>query len=167
MSTPQPHRPFTALARFSRRAALRSALAMPGVALGVSVSMASPSRDDRIPPMTLELQLGPHTLRLQLDDHPTARDLLNLLPLDLHLEDYADTEKIASLPRRLSTAAAPAGYTPAAGDLAYYAPWGNLAFFHKPFAHSAGLIRLGRLETGVDLLAQPGKRNARLRRSAG
>ena len=36
----------------------------------------------------------------------------------------------------------------AAGDLCYYAPWGNLAFFHSGYKYSSGLIRLGRLDEG-------------------
>lgn len=55
-----------------------------------------------------------------------------------------------------------AGTTPEAGDVCYYAPWGNLAIFHKPFGYSAGLVKLGRIETGVDALRVPGRMGARL-----
>jgi hypothetical protein len=54
------------------------------------------------------------------------------------LEDYAATEKITYLSRKLSTANSPAGSQPSSGDIAYYAPWGNLAFFYKDFAIPAG-----------------------------
>ncbi len=34
----------------------------------------------------------------------------------------------------------------AVGDLAYYAPWGNIAIFYRPYRFfSRGLVRLGRL----------------------
>ena len=112
--------------------------------------------------MKLQLRFGEQTWDIQLDDNPTARDLVALLPLKLDLEDYAATEKIASLPRRLGTAESPRGYTPVAGDLAYYAPWGNLAIFHKGFSYAAGLIRLGRIERGIDRLAAPGRMAAEL-----
>lgn len=49
-----------------------------------------------------------------------------------------------------------------AGDVAYYAPWGNLALFHKGFRHSAGLVRLGRISHGVQRLAVPGRVAAEL-----
>jgi hypothetical protein len=39
-----------------------------------------------------------------LKDNATARDLVALLPITLALEDYASTEKISYLPRKLSTA---------------------------------------------------------------
>ena len=96
-------------------------------------------------------------LTATLDDNPTARDFAALLPLQLTLEDYAATEKISDLPRRLSVAEAPAGTTPSAGDIAYYAPWGNLALFHQPFRYSEGLVRLGRIDAGVEILRRPGR----------
>lgn len=53
------------------------------------------------------------------EGNETSRDFVSLLPLTLTLKDYAATEKISDLPRRLSTEGAPAGVKPAAGDLAY------------------------------------------------
>lgn len=91
-----------------------------------------------------------------LDDNHSARDFAALLPLQLSLRDYAATEKIADLPRALTTAGAPAGHTPSAGDIGYYAPWGNLAIYHKDFAFSSGLVRLGRLDTGIDAMRRAG-----------
>ena len=48
------------------------------------------------------------------------------------------------------------GFKPSAGDLSCYAPWGNLAIFHKGFEYSSGLIRLGRLETGLEAMRRKG-----------
>lgn len=92
-----------------------------------------------------------------LDDNESARQFLALLPLSLVLKDYAATEKVADLPGRLSTKGAPDGYKPLAGDIAYYAPWGNLAIFHKDFGYSSGLVRLGRLDSGLDAMRRPGQ----------
>lgn len=111
---------------------------------------------------SLQLQIGEHLIGIDLDASPTARDLLALLPLTLTWEDYAATEKIATLPRKLVTADAPAGVQPRAGDLAYYAPWDNLALFHQDFRYSAGLIRLGRIRGGLTLVARSGSFEARL-----
>jgi len=94
--------------------------------------------------MTILLKTeGGATLRVALHDNPTSRDLLAQLPLTLDLSDYAGTEKIATLPRKLSTRGAPEGCDPDVGTLAYYAPWGNLAFFYKDFGYSLGLVALG------------------------
>ena len=93
--------------------------------------------------MKIRILVGEQAVAVTLDDTPTARDFAALLPLSLTLEDYGTTEKISMLPRKLDIAGARAGTTPLAGDLCYYAPWGNLAIFLKPFRHSPGLMRLG------------------------
>jgi hypothetical protein len=36
------------------------------------------------------------------------------------------------------------------GDIAYYAPWGNLAIFYKDFGYSRGLVKLGRLDSSIE-----------------
>jgi hypothetical protein len=89
-------------------------------------------------------------------DTETARDFASLLPLTLTLKDYGDTEKISDLPRKLTTAGAPPGSEPSAGDLAFYAPWGNFAVFLKDFEYSGGLILLGKLDSGLETLNRPG-----------
>ena len=45
-------------------------------------------------------------------DTATARDFASLLPLTLTLKDYAETEKISDMPKRLSTEGAPTGSDP-------------------------------------------------------
>jgi hypothetical protein len=97
-----------------------------------------------------------------LDYHDSAKDLAALLPVTLVLKDYEAVEKIADLPRALVTTGAPAGHAPHAGDLCYYAPWGNLAVFHQGAEFTPGLVRLGRLVTGLEALRQPGEVSARL-----
>jgi hypothetical protein len=100
--------------------------------------------------------VGNETLSATLDDTPAGRDFATLLPLDLSLSDYHTTEKVADLPRKLDTTGAPASYTPKAGDITYYAPWGNLAIFYKPFQTSRGLVRLGAFDGPIDALLKDG-----------
>ncbi len=107
--------------------------------------------------MDIRLTVGGTVLTATLLDNATSRDFLSLLPLTLTLRDYAGTEKVSDLPRRLSIADAPAGVDPAVGDIAYYAPWGNLAVFHRPFGHSTGLVTLGRIDAGIEALRRPGR----------
>lgn len=76
-------------------------------------------------------------------DNDTTRDFVALLPLTLTLTDYNNTEKISDLPKKLSRKGAPSTMTPKVGDIAYYAPWGNLAIFYRDFGNSPGLIKLG------------------------
>lgn len=87
-------------------------------------------------------------------DNATSRDFISLLPLSLTLSDYAGTEKVSDLPRRLSTEGAPSGSDPSVGDIALYAPWGNLAIFYKDFGYARGLIVLGRIDTGGENLSK-------------
>jgi hypothetical protein len=72
----------------------------------------------------------------------------------LTLKDYAGTEKISDLPRKLSTQGAPSGSDPSVGDITLYAPWGNRAIFYKDFGYASGLIILGKIDSGVEKLAQ-------------
>lgn len=116
------------------------------------------------PSMQIRLELDDTTLTATLDDTPSTREFLAQLPMERVLQDYAETEKISDLPRRLTTEGAPDGYTPRAGDLAYYAPWGNLAIFHRDFRFSRGLVRLGRLDGGVEALRQAGPLRVVIRR---
>ena len=97
-----------------------------------------------------------------LEDNETARDFASLLPAELTLNDYNRTEKVADLPRRLTIAGAPEGADPEVGDIAYFAPWGNLAIYYRDFAYSPGLVRLGRLDGGAEALAGMGAATARV-----
>ncbi len=104
----------------------------------------------------IQVIVGHATFSATLDDTPAGRDFATLLPLELALSDYHATEKIADLPRKLDTTGAPARYTPKAGDITYYAPWGNLAIFYKPFQTSRGLVRLGAFDGPIDALLRDG-----------
>ena len=106
--------------------------------------------------MKIRLTINGLPVTATFADNATSRDFVALLPLTLTLEDYASTEKIAYLPRKLSTAGAPAGFEPSMGDVAYYVPWGNLAIFHRDFRYSDGLIKLGRIDSGVEALKARG-----------
>ena len=69
-----------------------------------------------------------------------------------HGYNYAGTEKVSDLPKKLSKDGAPSGSKPSAGSFAYYSPWGNLAVFYKDFQYSNGLIILGETEAGLENL---------------
>jgi hypothetical protein len=102
--------------------------------------------------MKIRLILDDATLDATLADSAAARDFAALLPLTLTLSDYAGTEKVSDLPRKLSITGAPAGTAAKVGDIDYYAPWGNLAIFYQDFRHSDGLVNLGRIESGMEKL---------------
>jgi hypothetical protein len=116
----------------------------------------SPVSGEEASTMRIRLTFDGKAVEATLLDNATARDLLSLLPMTLTLEDYNSTEKIGYPPRKLSTAGAPAGVDPSVGDIAYYAPWGNLAIFYKDFGYSKGLVALGRMDSGIEALSVPG-----------
>ncbi len=86
------------------------------------------------------------TVTATLNDSPSTQDFIAQLPLTVELEDYASTEKIAYLPSKLTKEGAPAGMSSKAGDISYYAPWGNLVVFYKNFGYASGLIDLGKVD---------------------
>ncbi len=113
----------------------------------------------------LKLVVYGQMLTARLIANPTTRDLLSLLPLPgLPARDFMHFEKIAYLPRKPRTEGAPASHTPAAGDLGYFAPWGNLALFHDGWQPSAGLVLLGRFEGLVAALRIQGETTVRAER---
>ena len=107
----------------------------------------------------IRLRVKDKAITATLIDSKTTRDFISLLPLTLTLEDYAGTEKISDLPKRLSTEGSPSGSDPSVGDIAYYAPWGNLAIFYKDFGYSSGLVILGKIDSGMEILSVPGPVN--------
>jgi hypothetical protein len=70
-----------------------------------------------------------------------------------HRRRLPGTEKVAGLAARLSTTAAPAGAAVQVGDIAYYAPRGNLAIFYRPFGYARGLVVFGHVEMGIEQLS--------------
>lgn len=100
--------------------------------------------------MKIRLSAGNTVLTATMLDNETSRDFISLLPLTVTFKDYAGTEKITYLSKRLSTKGAPAGTNPSVGDIAYYAPWGNVAIFYRDFGFSDGLIKLGHIASGIE-----------------
>ncbi|MGK7062887.1 cyclophilin-like fold protein [Bradyrhizobium sp. 1050_B9_N1_2] len=112
--------------------------------------------------MHMRCSFADQTFTVSLEDNPSARELAAMLPLDLGIEDYSTNEKIAYLPRKLTEESGGPFSNEAPGDLCYYAPWGNLAFFHGGYKYSSGLIRLGRLDDGPRPLLKRGKFSLRI-----
>ncbi|WP_291860668.1 cyclophilin-like fold protein [Marinilabilia sp.] len=100
-----------------------------------------------------------HTIRILIDgeewsatlkDSDATKDFIKTLPLYITLKDYSGTEKVSGLPERLSTGDTPAGSEASVGDIAYYAPWGYLAFFIEEVEYRKGLVILGHIEDNLE-----------------
>jgi len=86
---------------------------------------------------------GTQRFAVTLEDNPTARAFLQMLPMSLEMPDLNDNEKHVRLPRSLPTSATRPG-TIRTGDLMLY---GNdtLVVFYKTFPSSYSYTRIGRV----------------------
>ncbi|MFG2576172.1 cyclophilin-like fold protein [Streptomyces sp. NPDC048481] len=120
-----------------------------------STASPSSSTSGRSTSMTIRVTLDGRPAEATLNGSPAASDFAALLPLTLQLEDFHSTERVADLPRKLDTSGAPEPVAAKAGDIAYYAPWGNLALFYQDGpAPSADLLILGHLDASADQLGR-------------
>jgi hypothetical protein len=139
------------------------------VALGAIVASALMTPQDAAPnqdetSMKIRFQFNGVSMTATLYDNPSARDFASLLPLDLTIDNYSTNEKIAYLPRKLTEEGSGPFDSERPGDLAYYAPWENLAFFYGSYRYSGGLIRLGRIDGDIAPLLVRGKFDLRIER---
>lgn len=96
----------------------------------------------------------------QLAETDAARELLNQLPLEIEVSDFAGAEKIAYLPSKLKISAADRSLKGKGnpGAVAYYIPWGNIAMFYKGFNYDKDLTELAVFEAGaVEVLKSIGE----------
>jgi hypothetical protein len=101
----------------------------------------------------IRITFGDTVLAARLHDNATARDLAAQLPLTLTFRDHNNVEKTAPLPRELSLEGAPEGHDPAAGDIGYWAPGGDLVFYYDsaaPFFN--GIVRIGEFDGEMDAI---------------
>ena len=101
----------------------------------------------------IRITFGETELTARLDDNATARDLAAQLPLTLSFRDHNNVEKTAPLPRELPLEGAPEGHDPAAGDIGYWAPDGDLVFYYDsdaPFFN--GIVRIGEFDDEMDAI---------------
>ena len=101
----------------------------------------------------IRITFGDTVLAARLHDNATARDLAAQLPLTLTFRDHNDLDKTAPLPRELSLEGALEGHDPAAGDIGYWAPGGDLVFYYDsdaPFFN--GIVRIGEFDSEMDAI---------------
>jgi hypothetical protein len=128
----------------------------PTIEPAVEAARPAETESERNDSMKIRITIDGMELTATMIDSKTTQGFLALLPLTVTLEDYAGTEKIYYLPERLSIEGAPSGSDPSVGDIAYYAPWGNLAIFYRDFGYSDGLIILGKIDGDVEAIRTSG-----------
>ena len=87
----------------------------------------------------------------ELNHSPAAQSLLAQLPLTIQVEDYSTNEKIFYPEEGLDTSDTPLARA-GAGTLAYYEPWGDVVFFYGDYSENPGLLELGQIVSGGDLV---------------
>ena len=93
----------------------------------------------------IHITVNDQSFTAQLADNPTARDLVDQLPLNLRFRDFNRVEKIAKLPRPLTMEGVPAGDDPEINDIGSYAPSGDLVFYYGDVGYWNGIVRIGQL----------------------
>lgn len=99
--------------------------------------------------MKINIQSNGINIVYELNGSNASKDLCNLLPLKIKVEDYGAKEKIFYPPERLNITDTPLA-SAKKGTLAYYAPWANVVMFYKDFGEGEGLYELGKVISGQD-----------------
>lgn len=100
----------------------------------------------------IKLTIGAQEVYATLNDDPAADSFLAMLPAEFSFEDFNGVEKISYPSTPFSIENSSCGLEPAIGDLAIYAPWGNLSIFYKPYHYTEDLISIGHIDEGLDIL---------------
>lgn len=93
-----------------------------------------------------------HAIVFDLNDSETAQELAQQLPLTTKVENYSNDEKIF-YPKALNSNGSPRS-NGRKGDLAYFAPWGDVCMFYRDFSSAPGLYNLGHCLSGEDQIPQ-------------
>ncbi|MFT4295159.1 MAG: cyclophilin-like fold protein [Micropruina sp.] len=94
----------------------------------------------------IRIAIGDRVLSASLSDNPTARSLVDQLPMTTAFEDYSGQEVIGTPPTPLTMAGMPSGADPEVGDIGYYAPSGVVVLYYADVGYFPGIARIGRIE---------------------
>lgn len=110
---------------------------------------------------SLSLEAGGQTFVVTLDDNPSAKALLALLPLDLQMSEMNGNEKYFFLPERLPSAGEPVEEIQE-GDLMLYGD-DCLVLFYKTFSTSYSYTPLGHIDHPDGLAQALGSGDAQIK----
>lgn len=103
----------------------------------------------------LKLTVDGEEIIIAMYDNTAADAFLERLPLeDLSFFDLSGIEKPIQQPEEpFSLGEEEPGYAPIAGEMVIYRPWGNFTIFYGDFRYSDELVPLGKVESGLEILA--------------
>lgn len=102
--------------------------------------------------MKVQVSDQKHKIVFEVNDSDASKDLIKQLPLTTKIENYSDDEKIF-YPQKLKTSNTPMSQG-RVGDLAYFAPWGDVVLYYKAFQSYSGLYQLGECVSGKDEISK-------------
>jgi hypothetical protein len=126
-----------------------------------AASIAPTSPRDSTGSMRVVLRLSNGLATATLDDTPAAREFAAMLPLQLELRDPMGQAKSSPLPRALDATGDNRVFDPAVGEIYYSPPSSTFAIFYDDLGQSIpdpGLVRLGVLDSGLDVIDSAGNR---------
>jgi hypothetical protein len=88
-----------------------------------------------------------------------ARDLAAMLPTTIDMRDLLGREKTGRLPRQLNIDGTTREFDYQVGELAYWSPGNDLVIFYADDGQAIpqpGLVRLGTIDTGLEVIAAAG-----------
>ena len=128
-------------------AACSSVATAPSTAGSESSTTSGQPTTQEAPVTNLRIVIAGQSVDAYLIDSPTARDLADQLPITLFFRDLNRVEKIAKLPRPLSTDGVPEGDDPVIADIGYYAPSQDLVLYYGGVGYWNGIVRIGRFDS--------------------
>jgi hypothetical protein len=113
---------------------------------GATAEPQSTSTPRREADMRIRITLGQQRFSATLDASAATRDLLDQLPVTIHMTDHGGVEKTGRLPAPLSLDGQPPGADPDVGHIGYYAPGNDLVLYYGDQSYYAGIVLLGQLD---------------------
>jgi hypothetical protein len=107
----------------------------------------------------IKLLIGDDVATATLEDSAAARDFAAMLPMTIDMRDLFGREKPGRLPRELSIDGARREFDYEVGELAYWSPGNDIAIFYADDGQAIpqpGLVRLGTIDTGLEVIAAAG-----------
>jgi hypothetical protein len=107
----------------------------------------------------IRLIIGDDVATATLEDTAAARDFAAMLPTTIDLHDLLGREKAGRLPRQLDIDRARREFDYQVGELAYWPPSNEIAIFYADDGQAIpqpGLVRLGTIDTGLEVMAAAG-----------
>lgn len=93
---------------------------------------------------------------IELEANAVSKAFVAMLPLMLEWSDFANKEKVTNLPHKLQ-AKGDSRYIPQIGDFFCYAPWGNVGIFYEKPLPNNGLVYMGKVVSGLEILKSQNK----------